>query len=148
MESVLRALVVYAFLLVVFRLAGKRTLAQTSSFELVLLLIISETIQEGLVDDDHSLTNAFLLVITLVTTSIGLSLLKRRFPPVARWLDGLPVVIVRDGRTDDEAMRETRVDDDDLMVAAREREGLARGEDIAHAVVEEHGGITVVPRKP
>ncbi|MFX4689755.1 hypothetical protein ABTB16_20325, partial [Acinetobacter baumannii] len=70
MDSVLRALVVYAFLLIVFRIAGKRTLAQATNFELVLLLIISETVQEALVDQDHSVTNAFLLVVTLVGTSL------------------------------------------------------------------------------
>ncbi|HZH42937.1 MAG TPA: YetF domain-containing protein [Lysobacter sp.] len=147
MESVLRALVVYAFLLVVFRIAGKRTLAQSTNFELVLLLIISETIQEALVDQDHSVTNAFLLVLTMVATSLGLSLIKQRWPAVSKWLDGLPVAVIRGGKPDRELMRELRVDDDEVVSAARRQEGLRRIDEIEHAVVEENGEISVVPKR-
>lgn len=147
MESVLRALVVYAFLMIVFRIAGKRTLAQATNFELVLLLIISETIQEAVVDQDHSITNAFLLVLTLVGTSLGLSLMKQRWAAVSKWLDGLPVAVVREGRPDPELMREVRVDEDDVLAAARAQDGLRRMDEIEHAVVEENGEITVVPKR-
>lgn len=147
MESVLRALVVYAFLMIVFRIAGKRTLAQATNFELVLLLIISETIQEAVVDQDHSITNAFLLVLTLVGTSLGLSLMKQRWAAVSKWLDGLPVAVVREGRPDPELMREVRVDEDDILAAARAQGGLRRMDEIEHAVVEENGEITVVPKR-
>lgn len=147
MESVLRALVVYAFLMIVFRIAGKRTLAQATNFELVLLLIISETIQEAVVDQDHSITNAFLLVLTLVGTSLGLSLMKQRWAAVSKWLDGLPVAVVREGRPDPELMREVRVDEDDILAAARAQDGLRRMDEIEHAVVEENGEITVVPKR-
>src|SRR5688500_20121991 len=80
MDSVLRGLVVYFFLLVVFRISGKRTLSQTTSFDLVLLLIISETTQQSMVDNDHSVTNGFLLIITLVGAAIVLATLKDFFP--------------------------------------------------------------------
>ena len=73
MESVIRALAVYVFVLVIFRIAGKRTLSQTSEFEFVLLLIIGETVQDALIDGDHSLTNAFVLITTLIGISIGLA---------------------------------------------------------------------------
>ena len=75
MDSVLRGLLVYFFLLIVFRISGKRTLSQTTSFDLVLLLIISETTQQAMVDNDHSITNGFLLIMTLVGTSILLATL-------------------------------------------------------------------------
>ena len=66
MESIIRALVVYLFLFLVFRLSGKRTLSQATPFELVLLLIISETTQQAMVDGDHSVINCAILVLTLV----------------------------------------------------------------------------------
>ena len=102
MESIIRGLVTYAFLFLVFRIAGKRTLAQTSPFELVLLLIISETVQQAMVDSDHSVTNAFLLVMTLVGTSIFLSIVRHRSEAASRWLDGLPVRVVREAAWDQE----------------------------------------------
>ena len=90
MESVLRGLIVYLFLLVVFRISGKRTLSQTTTFDLVLLLIISETTQQAMVDSDHSITNGFLLIATLVGTSILLGVLKQKFPKLDLLLEGQP----------------------------------------------------------
>ena len=66
MESVLRAAIVYVFLLVLFRLAGKRTLSDVTTFDFVLLLIISEATQQALLGEDFSLTNAFLVITTLI----------------------------------------------------------------------------------
>lgn len=147
MESVIRAFVVYTVLLVIFRIAGKRTLTQTSEFELVLLLIISETVQEALIDGDHSLTNAFVLIMTLVGTSIALSLVKQRWPGITRWLDGLPFLVVRKGKPMHDVMRAARVDEDDILASARSTQGLSRMDQIEHAVVEDNGDISVIPRQ-
>lgn len=146
MEAVLRGVVVYVFLLAVFRLAGKRTLADSSPFELVLLLIISETIQEAMIDGDHSMTHGLLLILTLVGTSILLSFLKVRFPAVERWLEGMPVVIVEDGRLHRDRMARARVGEDDLLVAARQDHGLENMSQIKHAVLEANGRISIIPR--
>ena len=147
MESVIRALVVYLMLLVIFRIAGKRTLSQASEFELVLLLIISETVQQAMVGEDQSVTNAVLQVTTLVGTSIALSLAKRRWPKLAQWLDGLPFLVVRNGERQAEAMHKARVSDDDILSAARCQQGLERMDQIKHAVVETSGEITVMPNE-
>jgi uncharacterized membrane protein YcaP (DUF421 family) len=74
MDSVLRALVVYGFVWMIFRLSGKRSLSQITTFDFVLLLIISETTQEALIAGNHSMTNAFLLIVTFFVAEIGLSL--------------------------------------------------------------------------
>jgi uncharacterized membrane protein YcaP (DUF421 family) len=147
MESVIRGVAVYLFLLIIFRISGKRTLAQTSPFELVLLLIISETTSQALVDSDHSITNAFLLIMTLVGMSVLLSLLKHRSPAADRWFEGLPLPIVRDGRILRERADKERVDESEILAAARSSQGLERMEDIKHAVVENDGTISVVPRE-
>ena len=78
MESVIRAAVVYLVLLVLFRIAGKRSLAEVTTFDLVLLLIISEATQQAMVDNDNSMTNALLLVVTLISMNILFSLIARR----------------------------------------------------------------------
>jgi uncharacterized membrane protein YcaP (DUF421 family) len=146
MESILRGVVVYAFLFLIFRIAGKRTLAQTSPFELVLLLIISETTQQAMVDSDHSVTNAFLLIMTLVGLSITLSMLKHYSPAASRWLEGLPVRVVRDGAWDKQTADKMRVDEAEVMTAARTSHGLERMDEVKHAAVENDGTISIVPR--
>jgi uncharacterized membrane protein YcaP (DUF421 family) len=147
MESVVRALVVYVLLLALFRIAGKRTLAHTTSFDLVLLLIISEAISNGLTGTDYSITNAALIVITLILADIGLSLVKRQSPRVEALIDGLPLVLLRGGKPVQEHMVRERVDMDDILAAARERQGLARPEDIGEAILERSGEISVIPRR-
>lgn len=147
MSSVSRAVVVYIFLLVLFRLAGKRSLSQVTTFDLVLTLIISEAIQQALIFNDNSITNAFLLVLTLVGMDILLSLVKQRSARINRLLEGAPVVIMEEGRLHQDRMRQERVDVGDILHAAREREGLASLDQIAYAVVERSGGITVVPKE-
>lgn len=146
MDSVIRGAVVYVILLVVFRLAGKRTLGEASPFELVLLLIISETTQEAMIDGDHSMTNSVLLILTLVGMSILLSFLKARFPPVERWVEGVPVIIIEDGQIHRDRMARARVNDDDLLAAARQRHGLANLDQVRHAVLEADGKISIIPR--
>src|SRR5918998_82921 len=98
MDTVLRAATVYALLLIIFRIAGKRSLAQITTFDLILTLIISEAIQQALVDNDNSMTNAFILVITLVGIDIGLSLLKQRSSAVDKALEGVPVIVMDESR--------------------------------------------------
>lgn len=145
MESVVRGLIVYFFLLLVFRVAGRRTLSEMTTFDLVLLLIISETTQAALVAEDHSLVNAALLIITLVATNIGLSLLKLYFPSMEKWLDGRPFVIVENGRCLKDRMNKARVDEGDVMEAAREKHGLERMDQIKFAILERGGIITIIP---
>ena len=147
MDSVLRAAAVYVVLLVVFRIAGKRSLASITTFDLVLTLIISEAIQQALLDNDNSMTNAFLVVFTLVGMNIALSLLKQRSARAETLLDGAPVVIMSDGKLHRDRMDEERVDEADILVAAREKQGLSRLDEIRYAVVEQSGGISIVPRR-
>ena len=147
MESVLRALAVFIVLLIVFRIAGRRTLTEMTSFDFVLLLIISEATQNAMIGNDYSVTNGVLVILTLVGVDIILSVVKRRFPKVETWLDGKPMVIVSKGRPNEDLMAWARVDKEDVLQAARERQGLARMEDIDYAVLEISGGISVIPRR-
>jgi uncharacterized membrane protein YcaP (DUF421 family) len=145
-DAVLRAVVMYLFLLVVFRIAGKRSLAELTTFDFLLLLILSETTQQAMVGNDHSMTNAFLLVITWLSVDIALSVVKQRFPRAEKWLEGVPVVIVADGRPLHDRMERLRVDEDDVLTAARRLHGLERLDQIKYAVLERSGGISVIPR--
>jgi uncharacterized membrane protein YcaP (DUF421 family) len=146
MEPIIRVVAIYSVLLLVFRVAGKRTLAQTTPFDLLLLLIVSETVQQAMVGDDRSLTHAFILIVSLVGIDIGLSFVKQRSRLLARWLDDVPLVIVRDGRLLRDRMDKSRVDEEDVLEAAREKHGLERMDQIKHAVLERHGVISIIPR--
>ena len=146
MNTVFRAVCVYAILLIIFRIAGKRTLAQITTFDLVLTLIISEAIQQALIDSDNSMTNAFVLVITLVALDIGLRMLTDRFKRLDRVIEGLPVVILERGRALDDRMHREGITEGEILSAAREIHGLERMDQIKYAVVEQNGRITIVPR--
>src|SRR4051794_30662613 len=143
MDSVLRATVVYAVLLILFRLAGKRTLAEVTTFDFVLLLIISEATQEAMVGSDNSMTNSMLLVGTLVGLNILLSELKLRFAGIERVLDGMPLLILEHGKPLVDRMAKERVDVDDVLDAARDSHGLERLDQIKYAVLERNGKISI-----
>jgi len=146
MDSVIRAAAIYFLLLVVFRLGGNRSIGQITAFDFVLLLIISEAIQQAMITDDFSVTNAFLVVVTLVGLDIMLSLWKQRSGRIEKFLDGVPVLVIEDGKLHRTVMRKERVDESDILAAARELQGLERIDQIKHAVVEVTGGITIVPK--
>jgi uncharacterized membrane protein YcaP (DUF421 family) len=148
MTSVLHSAVVYLLLLVVFRIAGKRTLSEITTFDFVLLLIISEGVQQALIGQDDSLTNAMLIVTTLVVLDVGFSLLKRSFPRVERLVDPSPVLIVADGVFLKDVAAKERVGMDDVLSAARCLHGLERLEQVKHAVLETGGKISIIPRDP
>ena len=145
MESVLRGAVVYLVLLVILRLSGRRTLAQSTPFDLVLLLIVAETTQQALLGDDFSITNAVVLIVTLFTMDIAMSLLKKWSSWLARFMDGTPTVLIAKGVPDWEAMRRARVELPDILSAARGAHGLRRLEEIDFAVLEQSGGISIFP---
>jgi len=146
MESVIRGVSVYIFLLIIFRLAGKRTLTQTTTFDLVLLLIISETTQQAMVDSDHSVTNAFLLIITLIGMTVLLSVLKQKFPKLDLWLEGTPLVLVDQGTLLRERMERCRIDEGEILTAARQTQGLAAMHQIDYAILERNGDISIIPK--
>jgi uncharacterized membrane protein YcaP (DUF421 family) len=147
MDSVLRSAGVYLFLLVLFRIAGKRTLSDVTTFDFVLLLIISEATQQAILGEDFSLTNAYLVILTLVGIDIALSLCVQRWPWLSKWMEGLPLVIVEHGQPLHERMKRLRVSEDEILTAARERQGLARMDQIQYAVLERSGGISIIPKQ-
>lgn len=146
MDSVIRATVVYVVLLMLFRLTGKRSLGETTAFDFVLLLIIAEAVQSALIESDHSMTNAFLLILTLLGIDVSLSLVKRHSSFLGKVVDDVPLILVEDGKMLTERMRKSRVDEDDILQAARRLRGLERIDQVKYAVLEPSGGISIVPK--
>ncbi|MGQ0538398.1 MAG: DUF421 domain-containing protein [Gemmatimonadaceae bacterium] len=146
MSFIVRCALIYVFLLLVFRIAGKRALADITTFDIVLLLIISEATQQALTVDDASLTTAMLLIGTFITMEIALTFLALRWRGLDRWLNSLPVAIVQDGRVLDARMRRLRINLDEVRAAARTLHGIADLEQVEHAVLETNGDISIIPR--
>ena len=147
METVFRAVAIYMFLMLVFRISGKRSLAEMNAFDLVLVLIIGEAASQGLTGDDFSITTTFVLVTTLILMEKGFALLKQNSKPVERWLDDLPTVIVEDGKPLLAKMKQQEVNEEDVLEAARQSQGLERMDQVKYAVLERGGTISVVPMK-
>ena len=147
MDAVFRAIVVYLFIWMLLRMAGQRTMSETTTFDFVLLLILAETAQQALLGDDFSVTNAFLLITTLVGIDVLMSFVKRQYPRFDRIMDGEPLLLVDDGRPLRQRMRRARIDEADILEAARRLQGLERMDQIKDAVLEQSGGISIIPKE-
>ena len=145
MESVLRTIAVYVFVLVVFRISGKRSLSQITTFDFVLLLIIGEATQQALLGNDFSVINAFVVISTLVVLEVLFSYIEGRFPTFGRVVGGLPVVVLENGKLIEESARREGVTLAEILAEGREKHGLERLEQFKYAILERHGGISIVP---
>lgn len=94
MEMVLRAAAIYLILLIIFKIAGRRTLMQLTNFDLILLLIISEATQQAMLSTDYSVTGSMLTIVTLVSIDILFGYIKKKFAQAENFLDGTPVIVV------------------------------------------------------
>jgi uncharacterized membrane protein YcaP (DUF421 family) len=146
MESIFRATATYLFVWLIFRIAGKRSLAQITTFDAVLILIISETTQSALTDNDNSLTNSCLLILTMVGLDIVLSYFKEWSPTLEKIMDGAPLVILDERGLKEDCMKKERVDEHDILHAARQLRGLPNLDQIQYAILEQSGGITIVKK--
>jgi uncharacterized membrane protein YcaP (DUF421 family) len=145
MVPVLRAAFVYLFVLTVVRAAGRRTLGEMTPFDFVLVLIISEATQNAMIGNDFSLTNAALVILTLVGLDLALTFAKRRWYRLDRWIGGVPTILVEHGRPLADVMKKARIDTEDILESARKLQGLERMEQIKYAILERSGGITIIP---
>jgi uncharacterized membrane protein YcaP (DUF421 family) len=122
-------------------------LAELTTFDLVLLMMISEATQQALLGDDFSFTNAILVIVTLIAIDVGLSLLKQRSSWASRLIDGEPTIIVENGKLLRERLRHARLVEADVMEAARSSQGIEKLEEIKFAIIERNGKISIIARE-
>ena len=144
-EVILRVAVVYLFLVVVLRISGKREVGQMSILELIVILIISDAVQNSMVGENATLWGGLVAVLTLLTLDIGLKAVTSRSRRLRRAVEGEPRLLVRDGVFLDRALREEGVETEQVRAAAR-GQGIARVEDVRLAVLETDGSISVIPK--
>lgn len=144
-EFVLRGGMVYVFLLVFLRLTGKRQTGQYAPFDLVLLLILSNAVQNSMNAGDNSLIGGLISAVTLISCHVALAQLTFRYPRLARLVDGKPQVLVNQGQADKALMRRELLTHEDLEAALRAG-GCLGVHDVERATIEVNGQITVVLR--
>lgn len=146
MDAIARTVIVYLFLLVIFRVSGRRTLAEASNFDFVLLLIVAEATQQSLLGDDFSITNSMLVITTLFVIDITATWLKARWGGFDRLIDGLPVLLIERGEVLHANLHDHRINVNDIMEEARRACGVRALEEIDYAVLERSGDIAIIPR--
>jgi len=145
MEPVFRALACYLLLLIVVRLSGKRGLAQVTIFDLILLLLISQTVGQALIGDDSSVTTAVVITVTLVVINRVNDAAAHRWADMSHVLEDAPLVLIEDGHVYDDRMSQMKIRLDDVLETARLEEGVERLEQIKHAILERSGAISIIP---
>lgn len=144
-EFVVRGVAVYLFLLVFLRLTGKRQTGQYAPFDLVLLLILSNAVQNSMNAGDNSLVGGLISATTLIGCHVLLAHLTFRIPRLARLVDGRPQVLVKGGQLDTALMRQELLTPDDVAAALRAG-GCLHVHEVERATIETNGTITVVLR--
>ncbi len=147
LEKVLRAVFVYAFLVVGLRLAGKRELAQLNPFDLVVLLTISNTVQNAIIGDDNSVTGGVIGASTLLLVNFIVVRFLYRHERLDRLVEGAPDLLMENGTVNTARLKREMITLSELETAAR-KQGFGSLADVDRAVLEPGGGITFVARQP
>ncbi len=142
---IVRAVVVYAFLLVLLRFTGKRQVGQLAPFDLVLLLILSNAVQNAMNGGDNSITGGLILATTLVALNWGVGWLTYRSKWLEAVIEGRPIILVHDGKIIPRALKSVQMTMHELRAALR-ASGCACEEEARFAVLENNGHVTVIPK--
>jgi uncharacterized membrane protein YcaP (DUF421 family) len=145
MDIVIRAVVMFLFVWLVTRAVGRRELSTLQPFDLILLIVIGDLIQQGVTQNDFSVTGGMLAVGTVAAMTVLFSWLTFRFPWVQPVLEGDPVILVERGRTIDRNLRMNRITMEELAAQARLQQ-IAHLDDIDWAVLETSGNISFIPK--
>jgi uncharacterized membrane protein YcaP (DUF421 family) len=141
MEVILRAAIMFTFLWIVTRAVGRSTLGELSTFQLILFVTMGDLIQQGVTQQDYSLTGAVLAISTFAVITVLISFANQRWQRLLPITHGVPIIIVRSGEPDLKALSAERMSVQDLFAAAREQ-GFRRLSEIELAVLEADGKIS------
>jgi uncharacterized membrane protein YcaP (DUF421 family) len=145
MDLVFRTIAIFFFIFFMTRIIGRRELGSLEPFDLILLVVIGDLVQQGVTQDDYSVTGAFIVVATIALLTVGISYVNFRVRPLRRVLEGEPVVLVENGRPIERNLRRERLTLAELAESARRHE-VENLEDVRLAVLETNGEISVIPR--
>lgn len=145
MDLAIRAVALYVFVLVLTRVIGRRELASLEPFDLVLLIVLGDAIQQGLTQDDYSVTGAVIVISTIAALQVLTSYVGFRLPFLRPVLEGQPIVVVEDGRVIEKNLHRERMTVDELMAEARLQQ-ISSLDEVQWAVLETSGNISFIKK--
>lgn len=143
---VLRGFAIYLLVMALMRISGKRAVGQFTPFDLILLILIGNAVQNGINGGDNSLTGAFVMATTLIVLNWAVAFATSRSHGAERLVEGVPVVLARDGKVFERMLRRQLVSDADFHKALRQHD-IVSVEDVALALLENNGTISIIPRE-
>jgi uncharacterized membrane protein YcaP (DUF421 family) len=145
MDLVIRAAVIFAFVFLVTRIVGRRQLSQLEPFDLILLVVIGDLVQQGVTQSDESVTGALIVIATIALLSGAVSWISFRSRALRLITEGEPIVLVQDGRVIERNMRRERITREDIEEQARQQQ-IASVSDLRWAILEDDGRISCISR--
>jgi uncharacterized membrane protein YcaP (DUF421 family) len=146
LDIILRTSIIYSTLLVGIRLTGKREVGQLTPFDFVLLLVVSNAVQNAMIGPDTSLAGGLVAMGTLLTLNTMVAKISEINPRFRRFVDGVPAVLIANGQVQWGNLNKENISEDELMAALREHE-VGRIEDVSLAMIEVDGGISVIRKE-
>ena len=146
MDIALRALFLYAFVVFVMRVIGRRELSSLSAVDLVLLIVLGDAIQQGLTQDDYSVTGAVIAVSTIAAVQVGSSYLSFRSKRARKVIEGEPIVVIRDGKLIEGNLKRERLTDDEVAEEMRVQQ-IGTFDEVQWAILETNGQISFVKKQ-
>ena len=145
MDLAFRAIFLFSFVYLLTRVIGRRELSSLEPFDLILLIVIGDAIQQGLTQDDYSVTGALIVVGTFAALQVLISYASFRFRFLRPVLDGEPIVVVQDGKPIERNLNRERLTVEEVLTEARQQQ-IAKLDEIAWAVLETSGKISIIPK--
>jgi len=145
MDIALRAVFLYAFVVFLMRVMGRRELSSLSPIDLVLLIVLGDAIQQGLTQDDYSVTGALIAVSTIAAVQVVISYVSFRSRRAHRVLEGEPIVIVQDGKLIVRNMKRERLTEDEIAEEMRKQQ-IATVADVEWGILESNGTMSFIPK--
>jgi uncharacterized membrane protein YcaP (DUF421 family) len=145
MDIALRAVFLYAFIVFVMRVLGRRELSSLTAVDLVLLIVLGDAIQQGLTQDDYSVTGAVIAVSTIGVVQVGSSYITFRSKRLRKVIEGEPIVVIQDGKVLEKNLKRERLTEDDVAEEMRMQQ-IASFDDVQWAILETNGQISFVKK--
>jgi uncharacterized membrane protein YcaP (DUF421 family) len=145
-DLALRAVVVYVFVYLLTRIVGRRELSSLGPFDIILLVVIGDAVQQGLTQDDYSLTGAMIVVTAIALMQVLTSYLSFRFNFLRPVLEGEPIVIIQDGKAIERNIRRERLTIEEVMEEARNSAQIGSLDEIQFAILETTGAISFIQK--
>lgn len=146
MDLVIRAAVVFCFIFLITRIAGRRQLGELEPFDVILLVVLGDLVQQGITQSDESVTGTFIVISTITLLSVAVGWLSFRFGPVRQITEGDPIILIHDGELVQNNLRRERLTRHDLEEEARKQQ-FSSLDQIRWAILEDDGAISIIPKR-